>query len=133
MPTEHRYESFAALEQALLHWSQDLLHETLRHQQRISLLLSGGNTPLPFYRALAKTALPWQRTEVALVDERWVDTTDVMSNERAIRAAFADNALILRKGTGRNRAYLLNCFNRGDADHASRRKRTRPLEELQAV
>jgi 6-phosphogluconolactonase len=120
MLTEHRCESLPALHQALLHWSQELLQRALRdelqdrlqdglapqdrqppqHQKPISVLLSGGNTPLPYYRELAQAVLPWDRIYLALVDERWVDRDDALSNERAIRAAFAANPAALQNFTG---------------------------------
>lgn len=100
MLTEHRYESFAELQKALLDWSQDLLQQALEREQAVSMLLSGGSTPLPYYRELAKSTLPWDRIHLALVDERWVDVNDISSNERAIREAFAPNAMALRNFTG---------------------------------
>ncbi len=39
---------------------------------RALLLLSGGRSPLPFFKALAQQALPWQQIDVSLVDERSV-------------------------------------------------------------
>jgi 6-phosphogluconolactonase len=53
------------------------------------LLLSGGNTPIPVYRALAAAFcnLPAHRTRltISLVDERWVAPENAGSNERMIR------------------------------------------------
>ena len=44
------------------------------------LLVSGGSTPAPVYRALAKHALDWAKVDVALVDERWLPVADPDSN-----------------------------------------------------
>jgi 6-phosphogluconolactonase len=62
------------------HLQQDLL----QHPQ-ISLFVSGGSTPVPLYQALAEEQLPWQRVNVALVDERFVPVTDAASNEKLVR------------------------------------------------
>jgi 6-phosphogluconolactonase len=60
------------------------------------LALSGGSTPLPFYRALmtdpAFRRLPWKFTHLWLVDERRVPETDVASNWKQISAHFAHHA-----------------------------------------
>lgn len=50
------------------------------------LLLSGGSTPAPVYRALACYGLDWTRVTLALVDERWVPPGDPDSNATLVRA-----------------------------------------------
>ena len=54
------------------------------------LLLSGGSTPAPVYRALARYGLDWTRVTVALVDERWVPPGDADSNATLVRATLLD-------------------------------------------
>jgi 6-phosphogluconolactonase len=49
------------------------------------LLLSGGTTPAPVYRALAGAPLDWSRVVVSLVDERDVEPDAPGSNARLIR------------------------------------------------
>lgn len=49
------------------------------------LLLSGGNTPGPVYRALATRELDWARVDVSLVDDRWVAPDAAASNARLAR------------------------------------------------
>lgn len=61
------------------------LGEALRERERVRLLLSGGSTPAPVYRALAQADLDWQRIDVALVDERWLQPDDPDSNSRLVR------------------------------------------------
>jgi hypothetical protein len=43
---------------------------------RARLLLSGGSTPAPVYRALARGRLDWAQNRVGLVDERWLPQDD---------------------------------------------------------
>ena len=51
--------------------------------------LSGGKTPLPVYKALANSALNFERTEFWLVDERCVPPNNLDSNYGTIKKAFA--------------------------------------------
>jgi 6-phosphogluconolactonase len=65
------------------------LHADLQTQPRALLLLSGGSTPEPVYRALAAQALDWSRVIVALVDERFVPPDSPGSNGRLLAEVFA--------------------------------------------
>ena len=49
------------------------------------LLVSGGSTPIPFFRALSDEDIDWAKVSVALVDERWVTSDHKDSNERLVR------------------------------------------------
>lgn len=48
--------------------------------------LAGGNTPMPVYEALGRLDLPWERLHFIIVDERYVPSTDEMSNLGRIKA-----------------------------------------------
>lgn len=50
-----------------------------------SLVASGGTTPAPLYRQLARLDMDWRRVSVTLSDERWVEPDDGRSNEKLIR------------------------------------------------
>ncbi|GAB4344328.1 MAG: 6-phosphogluconolactonase [Desulfobulbaceae bacterium] len=50
-----------------------------------SLVVSGGSTPAPFFRALSTLRLPWEKVWITLADERWVDPADPASNEHLVR------------------------------------------------
>jgi 6-phosphogluconolactonase len=56
------------------------LRRELEQQPRARLLLSGGTTPAPVFRALSKAPLDWSRVDVGLVDERWLLPSDTDSN-----------------------------------------------------
>lgn len=60
------------------------------------IALSGGSTPIPFYRTLmtdpAFRDLPWKFTHLWVVDERRVPFDDERSNWRQLAALFADHA-----------------------------------------
>ncbi len=49
------------------------------------ILLSGGSTPAPVYRALAAQVRDWSGVTLGLVDERWVAPDDAGSNARLLR------------------------------------------------
>lgn len=61
------------------------LRRELVLQPRARLLLSGGTTPAPVYRALAQAPLEWDRVDVGLVDERWLLPDDPDSNAHLVR------------------------------------------------
>ncbi len=57
----------------------------LDQRDRAQVALSGGKTPSETYKLLSKEHLPWDRVDVFLGDERWVDPTDEESNALMIR------------------------------------------------
>jgi len=61
------------------------LQRALDDRGEVRLLLSGGSTPAPVHRALAREALPWAKISVGLVDERWLAKDDLASNARLLR------------------------------------------------
>lgn len=61
------------------------LRRDLARRPRTRLLLSGGTTPAPVYRALSRAPLDWARVDVALVDERWLQPSDPDSNAWLVR------------------------------------------------
>jgi 6-phosphogluconolactonase len=48
------------------------------------LMVSGGSTPAPLFKALSVKKLDWPNIHIALVDERWVDKNHSASNEALI-------------------------------------------------
>ncbi len=63
----------------------EALQHDLAGQERALLVVSGGATPVPFFRALAARELPWERVQVTLADERWVTASSPESNARLVR------------------------------------------------
>src|SRR5690606_18762024 len=61
------------------------LRRALEQRPRARLLLSGGSTPGPVYQALGRAPLDWNRIDVALVDERWLQPDDPDSNSHLVR------------------------------------------------
>ena len=52
----------------------------LDQKERAQIALSGRSTPQKTYKLLGKEHLPWDRVDVFLGDERWVDQSDKASN-----------------------------------------------------
>lgn len=50
-----------------------------------TLVVSGGRSPIAFFKALAQQPLPWAKVLVSLADERWVPTSHEDSNESLVR------------------------------------------------
>jgi 6-phosphogluconolactonase len=50
-----------------------------------NLVFSGGSTPEAFLPAVALLDLPWERVNVLLADERWVDESSADSNTAMLR------------------------------------------------
>ncbi|PTL81758.1 6-phosphogluconolactonase [Vitiosangium sp. GDMCC 1.1324] len=61
-------------------WVARALKEALAEGKRASLALSGGSTPAPAYRELAKRDVPWARVDFYFVDERFVPPDHPESN-----------------------------------------------------
>jgi 6-phosphogluconolactonase len=83
------------------------LRRDLQQHRRARLLVSGGRTPAPVFRALSQAPLEWDRIDVALVDERWLRPDDPDSNAHLVRehllqghAAAARFETLTRPGRG---------------------------------
>jgi len=68
------------------------LSETIEIHSRASLVVSGGSTPLPFFKQLSKAELDWSAIDVTLADERWVPEDHEDSNARFVREHFLTGA-----------------------------------------
>lgn len=83
--TEHFFNNKDELTSALTQLLSTRLQHALTAQPRASLLVSGGSSPAPAYRALSHLDINWQQVDVAMVDERWVDPSHPKSNETFIK------------------------------------------------
>src|SRR3954447_26978960 len=64
---------------------RDLQQRSGSSSPRTRLLLSGGTTPAPVFRALSQAPLEWARVDIGLVDERWLLPSDSASNAHLVR------------------------------------------------
>ena len=85
MVLEHRFDSIESLTSALAAAVASDLGRAIERRGRASLMVSGGQTPAPFFSALTRRPIDWSKVVVGLVDERWVAPDHVDSNERLVR------------------------------------------------
>jgi 6-phosphogluconolactonase len=71
----------------------------LAERDRAQIALAGGTTPRAAYTHLAAEHLPWDRVDVLLGDERWVNPEDPSSNARLLRES------LLARGPGRKACF----------------------------
>lgn len=80
----------------------------LAQRDRAQIALAGGETPKAAYRRLGQEHLPWNRVDVLLGDERWVDAADPASNARMLQET------LLSEGPG-----LQACFHPVPTDRST--------------
>lgn len=68
-------------------WILQAVSDVLAKRSDCYLMLAGGGTPLPVYRALARRDLPWARIVCLFGDERCVPPDDTQSNYGSITQA----------------------------------------------
>lgn len=61
------------------------LDQALQSDGRASLVVSGGSTPAPVFKALSVADINWSAVSVTLADERWVPPGHADSNESLVR------------------------------------------------
>jgi 6-phosphogluconolactonase len=66
---------------------EEIAKESIEKKGYVVAALSGGKTPVTFYKTLAeeREMLPWHRTHLFLVDERFLPFDDENSNYRMLR------------------------------------------------
>ena len=64
---------------------KNILTGAIADKGRASLVVSGGRTPLPLFKALSESDVDWSKVDITLADERWVDVDDDASNEKLVR------------------------------------------------
>lgn len=67
---------------------QKEFEHVLSSEKEVRVLLSGGSTPGPIYRALSNECTCLDRVLFGLVDERYVSVESEFSNERLLRECF---------------------------------------------
>jgi 6-phosphogluconolactonase len=90
MPTANktREHDFATRDEASLAAAQHMVAALVRQlgqQDRTSLVVTGGSSPVLCYTTLSKVEMPWNRVDVILSDDRWVPPTHDDSNEKLVR------------------------------------------------
>jgi 6-phosphogluconolactonase len=58
----------------------EMVANALAAQPKATLAVSGGTTPVKFFKALARIPINWSAVTITLVDDRWVPKTSPRSN-----------------------------------------------------
>ncbi|WP_394224318.1 6-phosphogluconolactonase [Alteromonas gracilis] len=103
------FETPDALTDAFAKDLVSILKTGIKTRGRASLVVSGGRTPLALFKQLSETDLEWDKVDITLADERWVNEDHEASNTSLVK-----NNLIQNKAAAARFIELKN-----DADDAS--------------
>ncbi|WP_323750641.1 6-phosphogluconolactonase [Marinobacter sp.] len=106
----HSAETPESIAETLADHVANYLRLRLAENPEATLMVSGGSTPLPFFRALREKPLEWSRVKVALADERWVPEHDPASNAALVKAE------LLQGEAADARFVLFNYLNKDSSD-----------------
>lgn len=81
----HEFSDRDAASQQLAQMIKASLLTKLEQQERATLVMSGGSSPVACFRILSTIGIPWHRIDVTLTDERNVPTDHDESNEKLAR------------------------------------------------
>lgn len=95
----------------------------LKQQDRATLVMSGGSSPVECFRILSSIGIPWHRVDVTLTDERNVPVNHTESNERSLRdnlirgKASAAQFVRLEEGIGARQPFACCLVGMGEDGH----------------
>ena len=85
------FDSKAALQTAAADWIATALKDAVTRRGSAVFMGSGGTTPGPIYETLSQAALPWEKVQIGLCDERWVDADHPASNGAMMQRTLLQN------------------------------------------
>lgn len=85
---------------AIIKFLTKSVSDLLKQQNQVTLAVSGGKSPIPLFKELSKIALPWEKINITLVDERVTDTHSEDSNENLVRTHLLQNQAAKAKFNG---------------------------------
>jgi 6-phosphogluconolactonase len=85
--TRRDFPDGAQLAPAFAQWTADRLAAGIAARGAALLIVSGGRTPLRYFRALSAQPIDWSRVAVTLADERRVADESPRSNAKLVREA----------------------------------------------
>lgn len=84
-PAIEKFATREVLDKHLADKTAGLLSAAVDSRGSATLVVSGGSTPLNFFRILSQRQLPWGNITITLADERWVAPDHADSNEKLVR------------------------------------------------
>lgn len=91
--SNYSWAEYASREQLAAQLADDVaarLNASIAQRGRAVLAVSGGSTPKPFFIELSSRTVDWARVIVTLVDERWVDVSNELSNAALVKQTLLD-------------------------------------------
>jgi len=67
------------------------LKQSLKNNDKASLIIPGGTTPAPAFLSLSQSELDWSKVTIAQSDERWVDSNHEQSNQKLTESTLLIN------------------------------------------
>ena len=67
------------------------LEKAILEKGKASLLVSGGSTPKSLFNELSLYNISWDKVNIALCDERWIDSKNKYSNVNLVRTTLLNN------------------------------------------
>lgn len=89
--TEKLFDSADTLATEFAQTLTDILKAGIEARGRASLVVSGGRTPAALFKTLSNTDLAWDKVDITLADERWVDEDHDASNAASVRKNLLQN------------------------------------------
>lgn len=86
-----QFEHADALTSAFAEKLIAILSSGIEANGRASLVVSGGRTPIALFSALSQAELAWDKVDITLADERWVNEDDAASNTKLVRENLLQN------------------------------------------
>jgi 6-phosphogluconolactonase len=85
------FQNMAALENEMCESIVRIINDAIQQKGHATLLLSGGGTPKGLYNLLSFQDLKWDKINIGLVDERFVDGSSKYSNAKMIEEILIQN------------------------------------------
>lgn len=85
------FDTKADLQRAAADWLATALSDAIARRGSAVFMGSGGSTPGPIYETLSRADLAWDKVQVGLCDERWVDADHPASNGAMIERTLLQN------------------------------------------
>lgn len=81
----HTYQSNRRLAQALSRKIAACIQTAVSRRNRANIAVSGGSTPVIMFQMLCRENIAWDKVNLTLVDERWVEAAHPDANARLVK------------------------------------------------
>jgi 6-phosphogluconolactonase len=81
----HEFTDKAQLNEGFGRKIVEILELAISDHGKASIAVSGGSTPKPLFAFLSTQSLAWDKVNITLVDDRWLDDSHKDSNEKLVK------------------------------------------------